>query len=275
MTEAEWLACLQPDKMLRSLPSGRLTPRKLRLFACACVRRIWHLLDHDPLGRECIEMVEQVSDGIVDGSAYLAWYAKVMSTYDYEENDAEETVDENRIYQLSIQARTSHAIAAAEGTVYDYLQDALVTNRRQIQRQSIRTAQEAAQATASVIAVIERQRRLNRRRPSAKMFRNLSRSKLPEPEREGQSRLIRDLFGNPFRPLPSLAPRWLSWNDGIVLKLAESIYQESAFDRLGILADALEEAGCASADILAHCRQPGEHARGCWAIDLLHGNPYR
>jgi hypothetical protein len=57
----------------------------------------------------------------------------------------------------------------------------------------------------------------------------------------------------------------------MVVKLAESIYDERAFDRMPILADALEEAGCANADILAHCRQPGEHVRDCWAVDLLLG----
>jgi hypothetical protein len=53
--------------------------------------------------------------------------------------------------------------------------------------------------------------------------------------------------------------------------LAQGIYEEQAWDRLPILADALEESGCTSADILNHCRQPGEHVRGCWVIDLILG----
>lgn len=64
---------------------------------------------------------------------------------------------------------------------------------------------------------------------------------------------------------------WLAWNDGTVRRLAQSIYDENAFDRLPILADALEDAGCTDADILNHCRQLGEHVRGCWVIDLLLG----
>jgi hypothetical protein len=64
---------------------------------------------------------------------------------------------------------------------------------------------------------------------------------------------------------------WLSWNDGIVPKLAQAIYDDRVFDRLPILADALEEAGCTNADILNHCRRPGEHVRGCWVVDLLLG----
>ena len=53
--------------------------------------------------------------------------------------------------------------------------------------------------------------------------------------------------------------------------LANLIYDERAFDRLPILADALEDAGCDDADILRHCREPGEHVRGCWVVDLLLG----
>jgi hypothetical protein len=48
-------------------------------------------------------------------------------------------------------------------------------------------------------------------------------------------------------------------------------YDARAFDRLPLLADALEEAGCADADILAHCRSGGGHLRGCWVVDLLLG----
>jgi hypothetical protein len=65
--------------------------------------------------------------------------------------------------------------------------------------------------------------------------------------------------------------RWLAWNENTVPRLAQTIYDERAFDRLPILADALEEAGCTDTAILDHCRQPGEHYRGCWAVDLLLG----
>ncbi|MBY0522733.1 MAG: hypothetical protein K2R98_05020 [Gemmataceae bacterium] len=66
-------------------------------------------------------------------------------------------------------------------------------------------------------------------------------------------------------------PSWLDWSSGTVRKLAQVIYEQRTFDRLPILADALEDAGCSDADILTHCRQPGEHVRGCWALDLILG----
>ena len=77
--------------------------------------------------------------------------------------------------------------------------------------------------------------------------------------------LIHDIFGDPFRPV-TLDPAWLTPN---VLALANDIYAERAFDLMPILADALEEAGCENADMLLHCRVPGEHVRGCWVVDLV------
>jgi len=79
--------------------------------------------------------------------------------------------------------------------------------------------------------------------------------------------VLRDLVGNPFRPVTA-DPSWLT---ATVDALATAIYDERAFDRLPILADALEDAGCTNADILNHCRQPGEHVRGCWVVDLVLG----
>ena len=82
---------------------------------------------------------------------------------------------------------------------------------------------------------------------------------------------LRCFFPNPFRPPPAVDPSWLAWNDGTVAKLAAAIYDGRRFADLPILADALEDAGCADAVILAHCRGPGEHVRGCWVVDLLLG----
>ncbi|MDY3554487.1 hypothetical protein R5W24_003611 [Gemmata sp. JC717] len=88
-----------------------------------------------------------------------------------------------------------------------------------------------------------------------------------EAEQAQQLALIREVFGNPFRRL-ALAPAWQSET---VLALARGIYADRAFDRLPILADALQDAGCADADALAHCRGPEPHVRGCWVVDMVLG----
>ena len=89
-------------------------------------------------------------------------------------------------------------------------------------------------------------------------------------EQHRVSSILRCVLGNPFRPA-ALAVSWLAWNDGAIRKMAQFIYDDRAFDRLPLLADALEDAGCTDAAILSHCREPGEHVRGCWVVDLLLG----
>jgi hypothetical protein len=91
-----------------------------------------------------------------------------------------------------------------------------------------------------------------------------------EQEREAQTELLHCLVGNPFHQIV-VQPVWLAWNAGTVPNLAQAIYEGSMFERLPILADALEDAGCDNADILGHCRGDGPHVRGCWVLDLLLG----
>jgi hypothetical protein len=86
-------------------------------------------------------------------------------------------------------------------------------------------------------------------------------------ERRALAGLVRDVFGNPFRPVV-FDP---AWRAETVAALASAIYPDRAFDRMPILADTLEDAGCDNADILNHCRGPGPHFRGCWVVDLVLG----
>jgi hypothetical protein len=64
-------------------------------------------------------------------------------------------------------------------------------------------------------------------------------------------------------------PAWLRGNDSTALRLAQAIRDERAFDRLPILADALEDAGCTNTAILEHCRATAPHAQTCWVVELL------
>jgi hypothetical protein len=77
--------------------------------------------------------------------------------------------------------------------------------------------------------------------------------------------LVREVAGNPFRPV-AVDPTWLT---PTVVQLARALYAERAFDRLPILADALQDAGCEMAAVLEHCRSSGLHERGCWVVDLV------
>ena len=78
---------------------------------------------------------------------------------------------------------------------------------------------------------------------------------------------LRDIFGNPFRPVEFSA----DWRTDTALSLAHQMYEAREFSAMPILADALQDAGCDNEDVLNHCRGSGQHVRGCWVVDLVLG----
>jgi hypothetical protein len=93
-------------------------------------------------------------------------------------------------------------------------------------------------------------------------------------ERRRIRAVFTDIFGNPFRPITldtaCLMPQ--------IIAIAQAACEHRDLpsgqldpSRLAVLADALEDAGCDDADLLAHLRGPGPHVRGCWALDLILG----
>jgi hypothetical protein len=104
------------------------------------------------------------------------------------------------------------------------------------------------------------------------------RRSLRSAELQAQCHLLRDIVGNPFRPLLPINPSLLTWNGGLIRALAQAAYDDRLLPsgqldpaRLGVLADALDDAGCTDAELLEHLRGEGPHCRGCFAIDLLLG----
>jgi hypothetical protein len=77
--------------------------------------------------------------------------------------------------------------------------------------------------------------------------------------------LVRDVFGNPFRPLTFDA----ACRTSTVVALASQMYESRDFGAMPILGDALQDAGCDNEEILNHCRREGPHVRGCWVVDLI------
>jgi hypothetical protein len=269
VTEAEWLACTDPGPVLE-LVGGRASDRKLRLFACACLRRIWHLVE-DPRGRAVVEVAERFADGRADRQELaLNWHAARQAQDAAHEGspaahalDAAAYVAEDRsfsaaleIARLAVQAVSSHEAAVATAAAVRGAAARPKTNLPwPVLLFSFRAWQEAmAEAATETAERVQEARNAIRVR-----------------ERGAQAALLRELFGpTPFRT-PTVERSVLAWNDACVPKLAEAIYDGLAWDRLPVLADALEEAGCADADILGHLRGPGPHVRGCWVVDLLLG----
>ena len=90
---------------------------------------------------------------------------------------------------------------------------------------------------------------------------------LKRSEQPPAAKLLRCIVGNPFRSVSINA----QWQTSEVVPLAQTIYDEAAFDRLPQLAKELKNAGCTDRELLKHCRSKGPHVRGCWVVDELLG----
>jgi hypothetical protein len=215
---------------------GKASDRKLRLFAVACCRRVGHFLT-DARARDALATAERFADRLADDPERSA------------ARKAAQQAAQGRGVTRRPQAPKWER-RAASAVYYALARDAweAARNAPQLARESLfwRAGGHAAPDAFAVRAA----------------------------ERSSQARALRDIFGNPFRPVAADP----AWRAGEVLALARAAYGGLRLpagtldpDRLAVLADALEETGCASADLLAHLRSGGEHPRGCWALDLALG----
>jgi hypothetical protein len=218
VTEGEWKACADPERMLPLLREAG--ERKLRLLTCACLRRLWHLLPDGPC-RQAVEVGEAWADG-------LAGREELDDAFDAAVDFGVSLGDDPNVRQAA-----AEAVLGAADVFPDY-----------------------GAALYAAVELAARQGRGNE-------------------ERATLTRLLRCVFGPlPFRGV-LCDPCWRTPD---VRALARAAYDERILPsgalepaRLALLADALEDAGCASAEILGHLREPGPHVRGCWAVDLLQG----
>jgi hypothetical protein len=245
VTEAEWLAATDPRPMLEFF-RAKSADRKLLLLAVACCRRIWHLLA-DERCRHAVMTSERPADGFeteadMKKAAWQAWTA------------ASEAAGLDRSQEMSPDPIVWQKDGAAA---------AWLTGMRGV------TPNAAAKAVSCAARAAAR---------SAAVYGDPARESARRAELVEQSNVVRDLFGNVFRPVPAIDPVWLAWKGGTVARLAQAAYDdrhppEGTLEpaRLAALADALEDAGCADADLLGRLRSPGSHVRGCWAVDLVLG----
>jgi hypothetical protein len=231
MTEDEWLACADPSPMVRLLWEAG-SKRKLRLFAVACCRRVVHLVP-DPRLRASVSAVEGLADGLVPTE------------------------------RLEAVAAAWRAAPMPEG---GWLNPAFAATCALKHLPGLYPHDDPAGLLLDVFELIH----MAAAGPQAAVNSEAWQAAYAA-EQRAECLLLRDIFGPlPFRPIV-LDPSWLCRNGATVRGLAEGIYDEWAFDRLPILGDALEEAGCANAEILDHCRHGGPHVRGCWVVDLILG----
>ncbi len=247
MTEQEWLECFDSEQMLESLSGDR----KLRLFAVGYCRLTWEMLIHK-CSQEAVEVAERFADNLAteqelslayDTVKNMTWNPQNPRRFDQDDGGtagdwagsaAGDTANPTAWWAAFGVARFSSWATALTGVTTGLLPAAA-------KRAAEAAAERACWSSATALALY-----------SAK---------------ERQCGLLREIFGNPFRPV-TIDPRWLT---STVVDSATAIYQERAFERMPILADALTDAGCNNEEIIAHCRSEAVHVRGCWVVDLLLG----
>lgn len=264
MTEAEWLTSDQPASMLDAI-SHSADLRNGRLFALACCRRVEHLLTAEEKycqqaittlerhieravdDRELAERTGHVIGDVYDAAAGIGHPGDVGA---YAVRYAALVVASGLERKLSVMSTAVSAAVAYET----------------IARQASRVVEEIASRWGRD-RFPTRLSEIDWNRDEAAVIQMAEFRSIVRIEEHKQADQLRDIFGNPFRPVV-FDPRWRTET---TVALAAGIDAERAFDRLPILADALEDAGCDHADILHHCRGPGPHVRGCWVVELVLG----
>jgi hypothetical protein len=237
MTENEWLESSDPEEMVIGLGEFGANDRKARLFMCACCRHVWDLFK-DERCRKAVETAERFADGLATDDEMK----EAQEEAEIAADDAEEMILPHFDKLALMGSANAAAFALSESMDWPLTGEA----------NSVAEWTVYALTGSSSVDDPDRE---------AKRLKDF------DDEVRIQCDFVRDVFGNPFRPILS-DPSWLSAQ---VVKLAQTIYDDRTFDRMPALADSLHDAGCDNDEILAHCRGPGPHVRGCWVVDLLLG----
>jgi hypothetical protein len=252
MTEAEWLAWEDPRPLVQYLigtdeprvqdidafPDCRASARKLRMFACACYHRVSHVLPH-PEARASIDTAERFADGLV--------------------GEAKRVRTEGRLLALSNALEGQwRASRGAERAALQPTHAALALALQALWYGAPKAAHYAPHTAQHHLACILH----------PDVGNDPAGSPTGKAEARAQCDLLREIIGNPFRPV-EFAPEWRT---DTAVTLARQMYEAREFSAMPILADALQDAGCDNLDILDHCRDTSlTHVRGCWAVDLVLG----
>ncbi len=299
MTEADWQTSADLEALQHFLLE-KGSVRKWRLFAVACCRRIDRLIT-DPRSRRAVEVAARYADGACTKEELEAAERAAKDAEDetglaaYKAEAAAEFCV-TPVYAAAC-CRHSAAAAARESACRDPRQSDAEPGSYEAKRWAPINESTAAAVSRHVYANFK-----GLQGDAAWGQARRAAESAGAEELEAQCQLLRDLFGEHLGPLDDkgewlpyksnkripilyaeqwcqlptprvlvLPPECLTLNDAAVVKFARSIYDKEAFDRLPLLADLLAEAGCADAAILAHCREPGLHVKGCWVVDLLIG----
>lgn len=261
MNETLWQGGGDIRAMLDEL-GDRVSERKLRLLAVACVRRVIVQVTN-PHSRQALDVAERFAEGAVGETERVE-----------AERIAREASSDDSYFQIPALQAVVHALAWDIRTGHPPPQanlgnpggDAPVEEAAE--NPPAAGVEGGVRATLTALVELARlQAREGAAFPGEEIA--LGREAAAQ-EAFAQATVLRELFGNPYRPVV-LEPLWLHWNEQCVPNMARGIAAAQTWADLPILADALEEAGCDSRALLDHLRGGAQHYPGCWAVDLLLG----
>lgn len=231
-----WQTSSYPERMLELHPLKG--DRKGRLFLVACCWARTALLPDG--SRYAVSVAQRWVDGV-------AWLGEVERAR-AEADEASVTADgEHQLLADDLQAAEFIELPHRPGVDFEALLEEHERQRRVLQ---------VAMVAHSTVFPSDHLRAEEFRRGVALL------------ERDEAANLLRDIFGNPFRPVAYDA----AWRTSTATALAAQMYESREFSAMPILADALQDAGCDCDDILNHCRDAhATHVRGCWVVDLVLG----
>lgn len=241
MTEAEWLVCGAPNTMFLHV-GGSVIDRKRRLLGCGLGRHVWPALK-DARSRNAIDVAERFADDAAGADELAA-----------AEAESRAAMNAVRKYERSKNRYDCLGTAVSAWVAGHDVRGWCVGDP---------ASESAPPAPAPATAPSPRDTPIWEDAAEAMHKRGGN----WHAELGWLCGAIRCVFGNSFRPVTFPA----KWRRSAVVKLAESIYADRAFDRMPLLADALQDAGCEVEDVLAHCRGGGPHVRGCWVLDGVLG----
>jgi hypothetical protein len=242
LTLESWLRALAPsdvEELLTELPD-----RKLHFLTAAFLRRVWDDLPSDHT-RAAVEATEAFASGRISANEL----ARLRSVDLLESNEALWYGRYDGDYADDLISGWGCCVYC-ERRAEEYACSAM---RKDGRLPEVRKAVDDPNALAASAAVFAREVATWKGGAEAERA-----------EAEAQFALFEEISG----------PRWLpperhQWRTTDAKALARAIDRTRNFDAMPILADALQEAGCADERVLAHCRAAHAHAAGCWVVDLV------
>lgn len=241
-----WSELLAPDQLLFVRPTS---VRRLMLFAVGVLR-------------EDLGLVSQLPESFRQFRVGQPYFGLICESLDRIERAIEDDrVERQRMHMVHLSELLKEIVVTAQHfELACYLRDMELPNRINSIASPLDFAHLLCRGSLPLLNPTEADfDDASRNEPTIQEFR-IRRNELAR-------KLFAEVFESDYKPV-KFGPQWKTSD---VVGVARGIYEERAFERMPILADALMDAGCENEEIIGHCRGACPHVRGCWVVDMVLG----